>query len=215
MKGLCAAAWTLNGVIGSQLNDEQTVISVEGQDMTVSQYIEGTFGFTEASVWYSALVLVAFCITFWFVVAGEPADLPPTPSFLGCCRDLYECIHAFCEATSWGTQCSWNLRRGNTSPDSARHLQAPIISVCRFSHTPPHQEFSGRCPSLPGAERDCLPDVTVWHCRGSQGAQLPEAVSKAQPKPSPTEDKWHRATQLSRMSRIFIRGCFRGCSTSG
>ncbi|CAK0753548.1 hypothetical protein CVIRNUC_002229 [Coccomyxa viridis] len=64
------AAWTLNGVIGSQLNDEQTVISVEGQDMTVSQYIEGTFGFTEASVWYSALVLVAFCIAFWFVVAG-------------------------------------------------------------------------------------------------------------------------------------------------
>ena len=71
MEGLCAAAWTLNGVIGSQLNDEQTVISVEGQDMTVSQYIEGTFGFTEASVWYSALVLVAFCIAFWFVVAGE------------------------------------------------------------------------------------------------------------------------------------------------
>ena len=106
MEGPCAAAWTLNGVIGSQLNDEQTVISVEGQDMTVSQYIEGTFGFTEASVWYSALVLVAFCIAFWFVVAGVHADLSPTPSFHGSCRDLYENTRAFWEANFWSGQCS-------------------------------------------------------------------------------------------------------------
>ena len=49
---LCAAAWTLNGVIGSQLSDVQTVIDVHGQDMTVSQYIDGTFGFTQDSIWY-------------------------------------------------------------------------------------------------------------------------------------------------------------------
>lgn len=60
-------------MIGSQLNDEQTVITVEGVDMTVSQYIEGTFGFSQERVWYSALVLVGFCIAFWFVVAGAPS----------------------------------------------------------------------------------------------------------------------------------------------
>ena len=100
MAVLCAAAWTLNGVIGSQLNDEQTVISVEGQDMTVSQYIEGTFGFTDASVGYSAWVLVAFCIAFWFVVAGEPADLLCVPSSLGSCRSLYKTTKPICGSPS-------------------------------------------------------------------------------------------------------------------
>ena len=208
MEGLCAAAWTLNGVIGSQLNDEQTVISVEGQEMTVSQYIEGTFGFTEASVWYSALVLVAFCIAFWFVVAGERAGLPPAPSVLGTCRDMYETTHASCEAISWGAQCSWNLRRGNKLSDSAPRPQAPITSVMCFSHRPPHQEFSGGCMSLPGTERVCLPATTdrLCYCRGSQGAQLPEAVSKAQPRPSCTEGKWHRATKFPRIKRhVYIQ----------
>ena len=57
-------------MIGSQLSDVQTTINVEGQDMTVSDYIDSTYGFTQASIWYSALVLVGFCIGFWFVVAG-------------------------------------------------------------------------------------------------------------------------------------------------
>ena len=65
-----AAAWTLAGVIGSQLSDDESVISVEGQDMTVSQYIDSTYGFSQDRVWYSALILVGFCIAFWFVVAG-------------------------------------------------------------------------------------------------------------------------------------------------
>ena len=58
-------------MIGSQLSDEETIISVEGQDVTVAQYIDSTYGFSEDRVWYSALILVGFCIAFWFVVAGK------------------------------------------------------------------------------------------------------------------------------------------------
>ena len=68
---MCAAAWTLAGVIGSQLSDEESIINVEGQDVTVAQYIDSTYGFSKDRVWYSALILVGFCIAFWFVVAGE------------------------------------------------------------------------------------------------------------------------------------------------
>ena len=81
----CAAAWTLAGVIGSQLSDEEGVISVEGRDVTVSQYIDGTYGFSKDRVWYSALVLVGFCIAFWFVVAGE-SHLQPNSSLRACVR---------------------------------------------------------------------------------------------------------------------------------
>ncbi len=66
-------------MIGSQLSDEEGIISVQGQDVTVSQYIDGTYGFSKDRVWYSALILVGFCIAFWFVVAGEyqsPAAAP-------------------------------------------------------------------------------------------------------------------------------------------
>lgn len=78
---LCAAAWTLAGVIGSQLSDEESIISVEGRDVAVSQYIDNTYGFSKDRVWYSALILVGFCIAFWFVVAGEyPLSAALNPS---------------------------------------------------------------------------------------------------------------------------------------
>lgn len=48
--------------------------------MAVSQYIDDTYGFSKDRVWYSALILVGFCIAFWFVVAGEyPPLCSPQP----------------------------------------------------------------------------------------------------------------------------------------
>ena len=38
--GVCAVAWTLQGVIGSQLGDVTSTIVVEGQTMTVRDYIQ-------------------------------------------------------------------------------------------------------------------------------------------------------------------------------
>ena len=71
-------------MIGSQLSDVQSTINVEGQDMTVSDYIDSTYGFTQASIWYSALVLVGFCIGFWFVVAGALGFCTPLSPELTC-----------------------------------------------------------------------------------------------------------------------------------
>ena len=63
--------WTLHGTIGSQLGDVQSMISVEGQTMTVADYIGGVYGFRYDSLWYCAVVLLGFCIVFWLVIASE------------------------------------------------------------------------------------------------------------------------------------------------
>ena len=74
---MCAAvAWTLSGVIGSQLGDVQDVIEVNGQKLTVQQYIQDTYDFSKESLWYTVLILLGFSIAFWFVVAGKDLFAP-------------------------------------------------------------------------------------------------------------------------------------------
>ncbi|CAL8462536.1 g2069 [Coccomyxa elongata] len=63
-------AWTLSGVIGSQLGDVEDIINVQGQNIPVNQYVSETYGFDKDSLWYTVLVLLGFSIVFWFVVAG-------------------------------------------------------------------------------------------------------------------------------------------------
>lgn len=63
-------AWTLSGVIGSQLGDVEDIINVQGQNIPVNQYISETYGFDKDSLWYTVVVLLGFSIVFWFVVAG-------------------------------------------------------------------------------------------------------------------------------------------------
>ncbi|KAK9906410.1 hypothetical protein WJX75_001426 [Coccomyxa subellipsoidea] len=63
-------AWTLSGVIGSQLGDVQDMITVEGQTLTVQKYIDDSYGFSKDALWYTVLILLGFSIAFWFVVAG-------------------------------------------------------------------------------------------------------------------------------------------------
>lgn len=63
-------AWTLSGVIGSQLGDVEDIINVQGQNIPVNQYVSETYGFDKDSLWYTVVVLLGFSIVFWFVVAG-------------------------------------------------------------------------------------------------------------------------------------------------
>lgn len=70
-------AWTLSGVIGSQLGDVQDMITVEGQILTVQKYIDDSYGFSKDALWYTVLILLGFSIAFWFVVAGKETMLAP------------------------------------------------------------------------------------------------------------------------------------------
>ena len=70
-------AWTLSGVIGSQLGDVQDMITVEGQTLTVQKYIDDSYGFSKDALWYTVLILLGFSIAFWFVVAGKETMLAP------------------------------------------------------------------------------------------------------------------------------------------
>ena len=70
MAACIPVAWTLSGVIGSQLGDVQDIINVQGQNIPVNQYVSETYGFDKDSLWYTVLVLLGFSIVFWFVVAG-------------------------------------------------------------------------------------------------------------------------------------------------
>lgn len=91
-------AWTLYGIIGSQLGDVQDVITVEGQQITVQQYLEDTYGFAQSGLWYTVIILLGFSITFWFVVAGEAS-----PIFL-------------CDKWVFQDRCSLNVHRTSHVP---------------------------------------------------------------------------------------------------
>jgi hypothetical protein len=77
--GIYAVAWTLYGVIGSQLGDVNNVIEVEGQATTVQAYISDTYGFRQDGLWYCVIILLGFSVAFWFVVAGESVLSLPSP----------------------------------------------------------------------------------------------------------------------------------------
>jgi len=67
---LSPVAWTLYGLIVSQLGDVQTVINAPGfSGQTVEQYLNSYFGFKHSMVGVCAVVLVGFAAAFWLVFA--------------------------------------------------------------------------------------------------------------------------------------------------
>ncbi|XVE79409.1 hypothetical protein DITRI_Ditri14bG0056300 [Diplodiscus trichospermus] len=66
---ICPVAWTLKGIISSQLGDVETMIVEPAFQGTVKQYIHTIFGIDPAMIGVSAAVLIGFCILFFGVFA--------------------------------------------------------------------------------------------------------------------------------------------------
>ncbi|XP_060175555.1 ABC transporter G family member 31 [Lycium barbarum] len=62
-------AWTLRGIISSQLGDVEEIISGPGFEGTVKQYLEVSLGFGPGWIGWSAVILVAFSLLFFGVFA--------------------------------------------------------------------------------------------------------------------------------------------------
>ena len=62
---ICPVAWTLQGVILSQLGDVESIIKEPMFHGTVKQFIEQYFGFKPDMIGVSAAVLVGFCALFF------------------------------------------------------------------------------------------------------------------------------------------------------
>nr|DAD26713.1 TPA_asm: hypothetical protein HUJ06_028181 [Nelumbo nucifera] len=66
---ICPVAWTLRGVITSQLGDVETHIKDSGFEGSVKDYLEIALGYKSGMVGTSVVVLIGFCIFFFFVYA--------------------------------------------------------------------------------------------------------------------------------------------------
>lgn len=65
---LSPVAWTLNGLVTSQLGDVETVMEAPNA-VPVKDYIEDFFGYNHDWLGYIAAVLIGFCLLFWSVFA--------------------------------------------------------------------------------------------------------------------------------------------------
>ncbi|XP_071724267.1 LOW QUALITY PROTEIN: ABC transporter G family member 31-like [Rutidosis leptorrhynchoides] len=68
---ICPVAWTLRGVITSQLGDVETRIVGYKFDGTVKEYIEVSFGYGPGMIGVTVVVLVGFCILFFAIFAAS------------------------------------------------------------------------------------------------------------------------------------------------
>lgn len=66
---ICPIAWTLRGIISSQLGDVETKIVEPGFEGTVKEYLEVSLGFGPGMIGISALVLFGFSCLFFGVFA--------------------------------------------------------------------------------------------------------------------------------------------------
>ncbi|KAJ6303023.1 hypothetical protein OIU77_016996 [Salix suchowensis] len=66
---ICPIAWTLRGIICSQLGDVETIIVGPGFEGTVKKYLEVTFGYGPDMIGASIAALVGFCLLFFIVFA--------------------------------------------------------------------------------------------------------------------------------------------------
>ncbi|XP_050236360.1 ABC transporter G family member 31 [Mercurialis annua] len=66
---ICPIAWTLQGVISSQLSDVEEIIVGPGFEGTVKEYLKVNFGYETSMVGVSVAVLFGFCILFFSVFA--------------------------------------------------------------------------------------------------------------------------------------------------
>lgn len=62
-------AWTLRGIITSQLGDVQTRIVGPGFDGTVQEFLEESLGFQQGMVGFTVAVLIGFSFFFFAIYA--------------------------------------------------------------------------------------------------------------------------------------------------
>lgn len=66
---ICPVAWTLRGIITSQLGDVETMIEQPDFHGTVKQYLEVSLGYGPGMIGISVLVLVGFSVFFFGIFA--------------------------------------------------------------------------------------------------------------------------------------------------
>ncbi|VAH98599.1 unnamed protein product [Triticum turgidum subsp. durum] len=66
---ICPVAWTLKGIITSQLGDVDTRIVGPGFDGTVQEFIQQNLGCEQGMMGVTIAVLIAFCVLFFSVYA--------------------------------------------------------------------------------------------------------------------------------------------------
>ncbi|KAE8039264.1 hypothetical protein FH972_011692 [Carpinus fangiana] len=66
---ICPVAWTLRGIITSQLGDVETKMAGAGFEGSVKEYIEVSFGYGPGMVGISVAVLIGFCLLFFSIFA--------------------------------------------------------------------------------------------------------------------------------------------------
>jgi uncharacterized membrane protein len=66
---MCPVAWTLRGIITSQLGDVETKMVGAGFDGSVKEYLEVSLGYSPGMVGVSAAVLIGFCLFFFSIFA--------------------------------------------------------------------------------------------------------------------------------------------------
>ncbi|XP_022752647.1 ABC transporter G family member 31 isoform X2 [Durio zibethinus] len=66
---ICPVAWTLKGIISSQLGDVETMIVEPTFQGTVKEYINTVFGIDPGMMGVSAAVLIGFCLFFFSIFA--------------------------------------------------------------------------------------------------------------------------------------------------
>ncbi|KAK4855942.1 hypothetical protein QYF36_012542 [Acer negundo] len=66
---ICPVAWTMQGVITSQLGDVETIIEQPGFKGSVKEYLDVNFGYVPGMIGVSAAVLVSFCVFFFSIFA--------------------------------------------------------------------------------------------------------------------------------------------------
>ena len=66
---ICPIAWTLRGIISSQLGDVETKIVGDGFEGTVKEYLDYSLGYGPGMVGVSVAVLIGFCLLFYMVFA--------------------------------------------------------------------------------------------------------------------------------------------------
>lgn len=62
---ICPTAWTLNGIISSQLGDVETMIVEPTFQGTVKEYIHTVFGIDSGMIGVSVAALVGFSVLFF------------------------------------------------------------------------------------------------------------------------------------------------------
>ncbi|KAL2898725.1 ABC transporter G family member 31 [Bienertia sinuspersici] len=68
---ICPVAWTLRGIISSQLGDVETIIVGEGFKGSVKEYLDVQYGYGPGMIGFSAVILLGFTLLFAGAFVGS------------------------------------------------------------------------------------------------------------------------------------------------